>query len=285
MSMLANWVKQSTSTTGTGTIALGSAEAGRIAVGDAFADGDTVRYVIEDGNNREEGMGVYSSSGPTLTRAVVIETLVSGTYDRTSPAAINLSGSATVSCAATANSFLPLMPVTPSPVADIHIDAFVAGTNLSYDATANRLAYTSFTLLHRLEGVIRFGVPRMTAVGTAAKFRLGIYTMGSDGRPDQLIAQTGDITPTAAYSVSATVASFDLEPGTYFIAYIDDGACSVYGHRTVDVIKPFMPYAADGARAATYYETIAGWSAMPASASETLGREVYAAPKIYLATS
>lgn len=99
--MLANWVKQITSTTGTGTITLGTAVDGCISVGTVYSDGDKFIYSIIDGNNREIGYGTYTASGDLLTRTTVLETLVSGVYDNTSPSPINLSGSAIVMVAAT----------------------------------------------------------------------------------------------------------------------------------------------------------------------------------------
>ena len=85
----------STSTTGTGTITLGSAEDGYQTFADAgVANSDVVRYVIEDGSNFEIGTGTYTSSGTTLTRTV--------SESSNSDAAINLSGSATVFIGATA---------------------------------------------------------------------------------------------------------------------------------------------------------------------------------------
>lgn len=89
MVTLVNRAKMSTSTTGTGTITLGSAETGYQSFADAgVTDGDVVRYVIEDGNDWEIGSGTYTASGTTLTRTV--------DESSNSDAALNLTGSAVV---------------------------------------------------------------------------------------------------------------------------------------------------------------------------------------------
>lgn len=94
MVKLVNRAKMSTATTGTGTITLGSAESGYQSFADAgVADGEAVRYVIEDGTAWEIGTGTYTASGTTLSRSVE-ESSNSG-------AAINLSGSAVVYVTAT----------------------------------------------------------------------------------------------------------------------------------------------------------------------------------------
>tara|TARA_R110001606_G_scaffold100109_1_gene220445 strand:+ start:844 stop:1284 length:441 start_codon:yes stop_codon:yes gene_type:complete len=98
MVKLVNRAKMSTTTTGTGTITLGSAVAGYQSFADAgVSDGITVRYVIEEGNNWEIGTGVYTTSGTTLARTVL--------ESNNSDAAITLAGAAEVYVTATSEDF------------------------------------------------------------------------------------------------------------------------------------------------------------------------------------
>lgn len=100
MPVLKNRAKMSTSTTGTGTITLGSAEDGYQTFAAAgVANSDVVRYIIEDGSNFEIGTGTYTSSGTTLTRSVIESSSPNPPF---SDSKINLSGSATVFIGATA---------------------------------------------------------------------------------------------------------------------------------------------------------------------------------------
>jgi len=80
--------KQTTSTTGTGTITLGSAATQYQALG-STDNGKVFAYSIEsgDGSSWEEGYGLYTHSGTTLTRVLVSSSTGS---------LINLSGTSTV---------------------------------------------------------------------------------------------------------------------------------------------------------------------------------------------
>lgn len=95
MPKLVNRAKMTTSTIGTSAITLVAEVVGYQSFSAAgVANGDSVRYVIEDGVNWEIGTGVYSAAGPTLSRSV--------TESSNAGLPISLSGSATVFVGATA---------------------------------------------------------------------------------------------------------------------------------------------------------------------------------------
>jgi hypothetical protein len=97
MAKLYTGARMTTASTGTGTIALGTAVSGYLTFALAgVVNGDSVFYGIKDGANSEWGIGTYTSSGTTLPRNVISST--------NSNALISLSGTAEVYIAALAES-------------------------------------------------------------------------------------------------------------------------------------------------------------------------------------
>lgn len=107
--MLANWIREVTATTGTGAMTLGGPPAGFVAFATRFANGAVVPYAIEDGANREVGIGTYDTG--VLTRATKLEKLEGGTWSANPATGISLSGAAIVTCANDANLTPYLHPV------------------------------------------------------------------------------------------------------------------------------------------------------------------------------
>lgn len=130
MVKFADRVKVSVSTTGAGTVTLGSAESGfQTFASGGISNGDTVRYVIEDGAAFEIGQGVYTHSGTTLTR--VLSSSSTGSL-------LNLSGSA-------------VLFISPSS-ADLTLSG-AAHNFASFTATANQ---TTFTVNYTVGNILVF---------------------------------------------------------------------------------------------------------------------------------
>lgn len=91
-----NRVYITTATAGTGTMTLGAVVSGQFCTfaNAGAADGDEIRsYIIEEGTDFEIGVGIYNSSGPTLTRATVRLSCIAGVTGTTK---MTLLGRATV---------------------------------------------------------------------------------------------------------------------------------------------------------------------------------------------
>ena len=106
MVTLVNRAKVSTSTTGTGTVTLGSAVDGYQTFSDAGLTGsDTVRYVIEDGDAWEIGSGGMNAAVTTMSRTLI---------ESSTGSKLNLSGDAVVYVTAAAEDI-----VQPSDLATV----------------------------------------------------------------------------------------------------------------------------------------------------------------------
>lgn len=144
MAKLFNRAKMDTSTTGSGTITLGSAVDGYQSFADAgVADSDVVQYVIEDGNNWEIGTGTYSATGTSLTRTP--------SESSNSGSAISLTGAAEVFISAIHSDFERLQNAGTTKVeatstgATVTGDIAVTGTVDGVDIAARDAVLTSTT--------------------------------------------------------------------------------------------------------------------------------------------
>jgi len=244
--MLSSWVKQATATTGTGTITLGAVADGHVSFDTVFNDGDMARYAIEDGNNREIGIGIYTASGTTLARYYILETLVSGTYDDIAPIAITLTGDAIVTISADAGAFFPNLTVRDGlGGSSRRRDPFAGSTNNSPGTyTADRLYLMPFLVPIKME-IDTIGIYRCSIAGAASTIaRVGIYRVHTDGMPGSVVAEgSTDIAVDVTFwnSGASLASNVTLKPGMYWIAMISDGEPEILSYATNELNHPFTP--------------------------------------------
>lgn len=195
MVTLVNRAKMSTSTTGTGTITLGSAEDGYQSFADAgVSDGDVVRYVIEEGNNWEIGTGTYTASGTTLTRNVI--------ESSNSDSAITLAGAAVVFVSATVEDFTNFQIGTTSSTTETAIASYAKADFVGLEVTVVADDATERTITKLL--VVHDGT---TAVATQygevnTDTALATYDVDISGSNVRLLATAAAATSTT-YTVKA----------------------------------------------------------------------------------
>ena len=78
MFILSDRVKETSTTTGTGSVTLNGALGAFQTFNDGIGDGNTTYYAIENNNRWEVGRGVYTSSSNSLSRDVVFSSSSGG---------------------------------------------------------------------------------------------------------------------------------------------------------------------------------------------------------------
>ena len=217
MVKLVNRAKMTTSTTGTGTITLGSAVDGfQPFTAAGVANGDTVRYCIEDGTSSFElGSGVFTASGTTLTRVV--------SESSNSNNAINLSGDAIVFITAIAADLQPTTFTTTVFTATANQTTFSVSYTVGFVEVflnGSKLSAADFTATNGTSIVLASGATvgdTVDVVAFATQTVANVYTQtASDARYLQLTGGTltGDLTgTTGSFSGDLTIADKIVHSG------------------------------------------------------------------------
>jgi len=146
-------VKETTSTTGTGTITLAGASAGFQSFA-AIGNGNDTYYTILNGAAWEVGKGQYTSSGTTLTRVLI---------SSSTGALLNLTGTSDVFCTYAADKSVLLDGTTISG-ADV-----VATTNIVDDAVTTDKIVNDAVTTDKLNLVSTASVPSLEAKGSGSQ--------------------------------------------------------------------------------------------------------------------
>lgn len=269
--MIRNWVKATTTTSGTGDLTL-SPVSGFPAFGDVFSIGDIVAYSIlnSSGEPVEEGIGSYSAAD-TLTRTYPCATYSGGVYDGSAPSAISLSGTYTV-IASSVRGMAPTLPqINTGAAARYYSDPAHQMSTQVRACTAGDL----YAIPMRFDcgrPIDAFAL-EVTTLGASAVARVGLYTVKANGLPGALIVESADINCASTGVKVATFGEMSLPPDWYYVllvcktanvsfrAYSGGGVDKINGTNPLGHSAFNSPYTA--ARVAGWN---IGWTAMPTTA-------------------
>lgn len=214
---LYNLARMTTSTTGTGTMTLGSAVAGFLSfAGAGVSDGETVTYAITDGSNSEVGRGVYTSSGTTLSRATILTSTNSGS-------AINLSGSAQVMITVAAEDFNTIPQGILQTSTAVNDTLTLRARDVDGSSWVNFVVLTAANTPTATIGGTGTGVT-VTALNTGLKIEdtnashALTIAAGSDLTANRtLTLTTGDASRTLTLSADVTLTGSPVEQGLHTI--------------------------------------------------------------------
>lgn len=224
--MFSNFTEETATGTGN-TLALAGATADHIAFGESFEDGDLVSYSLEDsgGTIKVAGIGTYVSATDDITRNDSWNW--NGTaVDKDPSTNITLSGGThTVRCDVVGGSlFRSRRGELYDTTNYYHTPDNVPDSNAITLATADRLILTP-AMFYSAVTITKIVINVNTADAAASNNRWGVYSCGADGKPDELLLDTGHITLSSTGNTITTLPSaLELRAGAYFFAFVSDSA-------------------------------------------------------------
>lgn len=230
--MLGNWIKQSTTDTGTGNLSL-SAVTGHPTFADEFAGSTRFAYTITDADGLPIERGVGYLSGGALVRERVRATYASGVYTGANASAVPLpSGTKYVICSPGDNTLLGAAPgVRDNAGGRYYGDVGISAAVGTMVLTADRVIAIQFGAdVDSDIDAIAFRVT--TAGGVGAQAVTAYAPMGSDGLP--LMSEIVQSSPVAVDSVGNKVCTIArTSPASrFFVLLLSNGAPTVSGAST-----------------------------------------------------
>ena len=196
-------IKESTTTTGTGTLTLAGATTGFqtfAAVGDA----NTTYYAILNGSNWEVGLGTYTVSGTTLSRDTILSSSNSG-------AAITLAGVSDVFCTYPSEKAVILNSSDVIEGSEIVVEGNIAANAVTTDkiindaVTTNKIADAAVITAKIADNAVNATKLNVTGDGTNTQF------LQSDGDGSFTWNVPTDTTYTASTGLDLTGTIFSLD--------------------------------------------------------------------------
>ena len=223
--MLSDRVRETTATTGTGSLTLAGAVANFRTFASGFLVDQTVNYWIESGTAWESGVGHLSSS-TVLVRDYVLSNSLGTT------AKISITGTSDVFCnMSEGQPGSSMQGVTDGFFSNPFVMSahqLASGTS-SHTLAINRITYVAFWLV--CDGLFDgFAVDIVTGAGTGANsIHFALYDRGPHGDPGKRVLSAVDMDPSVTGTSVATFTETRLKSGWYWISMWSDVAPTFSG--------------------------------------------------------
>jgi hypothetical protein len=229
--MLGNWIRQITTTTGTGNLTV-TTVSGYAAFSDYFATSERFKYaILDDSTGAPIEAGIGYLSGGAVVREVIEATMVSGVLDRSNPSAVSLgAGDKRVICTSTAGTAVVNPPGVWAATHKGYGSLHTAGSAGTLTLTVDRAYAVPFAAA--VDAEVDAVLVRVTTAAAAGKLlKVGIWSVGSDGLPGVSLAESSTI---AADTTGVKVGSFTRfrPPPRFFAVLVSDGATGVQSYGT-----------------------------------------------------
>lgn len=283
--MLDVGIKETTTTTGTGTVTL-SAVSGFVRVSDAFGVGDPVSYCLVSGNGDNEwGIGTVGS-GNTLSRDYIQATRVGGVFNNATPTPINLSGTSTLICTphtATSQGFATAIKVPG--VGDQYFCPYaLTNTNPGAASYTGNILHAIPFALSTPPGVVSALGMAVTTAGAGTAY-IGIYesAISASGiKPGRLLAQTSALDVSTTGEKLGTGLSVRLKSGAlYWMAMCSSVNVSVRSNGNTSALG-MTPGGVDGFRSHLRANNTGALPADASSAAFSLASKSVVPPMLYM---
>tara|TARA_R100000388_G_scaffold93695_1_gene78925 strand:+ start:1064 stop:3808 length:2745 start_codon:yes stop_codon:yes gene_type:complete len=240
--VLKDRIKETSSTTGTGTLTLGGAVDGFRSFAD-IGDGNTTYYCIADGNNFEVGIGTYTASGTTLARTTVLQTSAGNTTK--------------ITCTGNQKVFVT-QPASKAAYLDASNELVVASTALS--SIQQRWTKTATSNQTVFNGAADNSGPTLAVNSSSHVFLNGIFLKETT---DYALSGGTTVTLTSGATVNDIVEVITFTPLSSSITGISDGDIPVFTSGVAD--NDFLKVAGtsiEGRSASEVLSDIGGQSAL-----------------------
>lgn len=220
MSISATLVRETTATTGSGTIDLGGAVPGFVTFSSAYVTGDITQYRIEEAGDIEEGLGTLTTGTPwTLARTTIYQKITSGVLAQWPASGLSLSGNAEVTVGPSVfNTVAPVYPALSAGLYDIPDNLTTAyGETTPSVSIASGTIYAASGLLLVPRKLTTLAIEVLTNSVLTTALGAAVYDSDSTGRPGKLLGGVSFASPGTTGTKVATLSSaLYLNPGYYW---------------------------------------------------------------------